>query len=199
VSEELRTPAQFEAAAEHVREDDLRNHVRISSDLQQQLAWLQVEEAEVDPGFEQVSKGDEATVEHNVLTTVCRRRALGLPDRDSSTELSDSPAEDEAANDELGELKRCTLQDLPDKSEDSTNEDDLAATEIVTHPRAGKRTEKSTDGERSNDSTLLGGALALQRTCSVNGVDLREVLVPVLERQETAYTRLVVSKENKSG
>lgn len=41
VSEELRTPAQFEAAAEHVREDDLRNHVRISSDLQQQLAWLQ--------------------------------------------------------------------------------------------------------------------------------------------------------------
>ena len=41
ISEELRTPAQFAAAAEHVREEDMRAHVRISSDLQRHVGWLQ--------------------------------------------------------------------------------------------------------------------------------------------------------------
>lgn len=41
VSEELRSPAQFAAAAEHVREEDVRRHVRVSSDLQRHLGWLQ--------------------------------------------------------------------------------------------------------------------------------------------------------------
>ena len=40
VSEELRTPGQFSAAAEHVREEDMRKHLRISYDLQRHLAWL---------------------------------------------------------------------------------------------------------------------------------------------------------------
>lgn len=41
ISEELRTPEQFAAAAEHVREEDMRAHVRISSDLQRHVGWLQ--------------------------------------------------------------------------------------------------------------------------------------------------------------
>ena len=41
VSEELRTPAQFAAAAEHVREEDMRRHLRVSSDTQRHLGWLQ--------------------------------------------------------------------------------------------------------------------------------------------------------------
>ncbi|MGN6513878.1 MAG: TIGR03885 family FMN-dependent LLM class oxidoreductase [Lysobacteraceae bacterium] len=41
VSEELRTPAQFAAAAEHVREEDMRAHVRISSDPGRHVGWLE--------------------------------------------------------------------------------------------------------------------------------------------------------------
>ena len=41
VSEELRTPAQFEAAAAHVRKEDLRQAVRISSDTSEHVEWLQ--------------------------------------------------------------------------------------------------------------------------------------------------------------
>jgi coenzyme F420-dependent glucose-6-phosphate dehydrogenase len=40
VSEQLRTPAQFEAAAAHVRPEDLRSSVRISSDVARHLEWL---------------------------------------------------------------------------------------------------------------------------------------------------------------
>jgi alkanesulfonate monooxygenase SsuD/methylene tetrahydromethanopterin reductase-like flavin-dependent oxidoreductase (luciferase family) len=40
ISEELRTPEQFAAAARHVRPEDMREHVRISADVEQQLAWL---------------------------------------------------------------------------------------------------------------------------------------------------------------
>jgi coenzyme F420-dependent glucose-6-phosphate dehydrogenase len=40
-SQELKTPAQYERAAESVSEDDIRRAVRVSSDLQRQLAWLQ--------------------------------------------------------------------------------------------------------------------------------------------------------------
>lgn len=40
-SQELTTPTQYEAAAESVSEDDIRKAVRVSSDLQRQLAWLQ--------------------------------------------------------------------------------------------------------------------------------------------------------------
>jgi alkanesulfonate monooxygenase SsuD/methylene tetrahydromethanopterin reductase-like flavin-dependent oxidoreductase (luciferase family) len=39
--EELRTPAQYEAAAQCVTPDDMRDMVRVSCDLQRQLAWLQ--------------------------------------------------------------------------------------------------------------------------------------------------------------
>jgi coenzyme F420-dependent glucose-6-phosphate dehydrogenase len=48
-SQELKTPAQYEAAAESVNEDDIRRAVRVSCDLPRQLAWLQ-EDAET--GFD---------------------------------------------------------------------------------------------------------------------------------------------------
>jgi len=40
VSEQLRQPAQFEAAAAHVRPEDMREAVRVSADLQRHAAWL---------------------------------------------------------------------------------------------------------------------------------------------------------------
>jgi probable non-F420 flavinoid oxidoreductase len=40
VSEGLKTPEQYEAAAKSVRPDDLRDHVRISSDLHRHMDWL---------------------------------------------------------------------------------------------------------------------------------------------------------------
>lgn len=48
-SQELKTPAQYEAAAESVSEEDIRRAVRVSCDLPRQLAWLQ-EDAEM--GFD---------------------------------------------------------------------------------------------------------------------------------------------------
>lgn len=40
IASDLTLPSQFEALAKHVTEDELRKHVRISSDLDQQLDWL---------------------------------------------------------------------------------------------------------------------------------------------------------------
>lgn len=37
----LETPAQFDAAAKHVRPDDIRDHVLVSGDLKQHVGWLQ--------------------------------------------------------------------------------------------------------------------------------------------------------------
>jgi probable non-F420 flavinoid oxidoreductase len=49
---ELRMPAQFEAAASFVRHEDLDDHVRISSDLDQHSAWLQ---GDLDLGFSAIA------------------------------------------------------------------------------------------------------------------------------------------------
>lgn len=51
LSEELKTPDQFEAAAKHVSEDDVRKAVRVSADLQRHIAWLQEDRA---MGFERL-------------------------------------------------------------------------------------------------------------------------------------------------
>jgi coenzyme F420-dependent glucose-6-phosphate dehydrogenase len=48
-SQDLKTPEQYERAAESVGEEDVRRAVRVSSDRQRQLAWLQ-EDAEM--GFD---------------------------------------------------------------------------------------------------------------------------------------------------
>jgi len=51
VSEELRTTAQFEAAASLVREEDVRNAVRVSADPQRHIDWLQ---EDLEMGFERL-------------------------------------------------------------------------------------------------------------------------------------------------
>ena len=51
VSEDLRSPAQFESAALHVREEDVRRAVRVSADLQRHIDWLR---ADLAMGFERL-------------------------------------------------------------------------------------------------------------------------------------------------
>lgn len=51
LSEELRTPADFEAAAAFVRPEDVRRAVRVSADVQRHLAWLQ---EDLELGFDQL-------------------------------------------------------------------------------------------------------------------------------------------------
>jgi coenzyme F420-dependent glucose-6-phosphate dehydrogenase len=48
LSEDLQTPAQFEAAAKSVRPEDLPEHVRISADVQRHADWLA---ADLEMGF----------------------------------------------------------------------------------------------------------------------------------------------------
>lgn len=48
----LRTPAEFDAAGEFVREADVRERVRVSSDWEQHLAWLH---EDVEMGFEEIN------------------------------------------------------------------------------------------------------------------------------------------------
>jgi coenzyme F420-dependent glucose-6-phosphate dehydrogenase len=49
---ELRMPAQFDAAASFVRRDDLDDHVRISADLDQHIAWLN---GDIELGFSAIA------------------------------------------------------------------------------------------------------------------------------------------------
>ena len=48
---QLRTPQQFDAAGEFVTPEALHEHIRISADLQQQLAWLQ---KDMELGFDEL-------------------------------------------------------------------------------------------------------------------------------------------------
>lgn len=48
---DLRLPADFDAVAKYVRPDDLNEHIRISSSLQQHIDWIG---QEIDLGFERV-------------------------------------------------------------------------------------------------------------------------------------------------
>jgi probable non-F420 flavinoid oxidoreductase len=52
VLSELRSPQQFDAAAEFVKPDDMHEHVRISADIHQHIEWLQ---KYVELGFEVIS------------------------------------------------------------------------------------------------------------------------------------------------
>ena len=56
VSEDLRTPGQFEAAAKFVRAEDVAKSVRISTDLQRHVAWL----------HEDLESGADQLLLHNV-------------------------------------------------------------------------------------------------------------------------------------
>jgi alkanesulfonate monooxygenase SsuD/methylene tetrahydromethanopterin reductase-like flavin-dependent oxidoreductase (luciferase family) len=48
---ELQTPAQFDAAAEFVKPEDLKDSVRISADPEQHIEWLQ---KDVELGFSEI-------------------------------------------------------------------------------------------------------------------------------------------------
>lgn len=48
---ELRMPEQFDTIVELVRPDDLKNHIRVSSDLNQHVAWLQ---QDIELGFDRI-------------------------------------------------------------------------------------------------------------------------------------------------
>jgi coenzyme F420-dependent glucose-6-phosphate dehydrogenase len=58
VLSELRTPEQFEGAAEFIEPEDMQEHVRISSVVQRHIAWIQ----------EYISLGFDEIVLHNVNT-----------------------------------------------------------------------------------------------------------------------------------
>lgn len=65
VAADLRTPAQFEAAAKFVRAEDVAGSVRISSDLQRHAAWLR---EDLESGADQlllhnVNRGQEAFID----------------------------------------------------------------------------------------------------------------------------------------
>jgi probable non-F420 flavinoid oxidoreductase len=76
VSEDLRTPEQFEAAAKFVGPDDVAHAVRVSSDLQRHVAWLQ---EDLESGADQlllhnVNRGQEAFIDafgSRVLPQLC--------------------------------------------------------------------------------------------------------------------------------
>jgi hypothetical protein len=172
-------------------------------------------EAKVDPGLEQVAQTDKASIEDDVLAAVGRRRTLGLPDRNCRTEDSNTPSENEATDDELRSLECSALQDLADKGQEGTAKDELATTEGVANPRGAEGTKESTDGKGSNltglaltpscflqepstyDGTLDGRLAALLSTVGIDDVDVREVVIPVTEGEQTTDTRLVVSEEDE--
>jgi hypothetical protein len=57
-----------------------------------------------------------------VLATVGGGRAFGLPNRDSSTQLADTPAKDKSTDDELRKPEGSALENLADESADGANE-----------------------------------------------------------------------------
>ena len=163
--------------------------------MQRQVALFK--EAQVDPGFEKVAQRNEASVQHNVFTTVGRRGAFRLPYGHGSTQSTHTPSEDEAADDELSKLEAGALQYLANERQTGSQEDDLSASEPVSDPGTRQSTKESTNGEGGDDGALLGRVAALLGAMRVNGVDLGEVVVPVSEGEQTTDTGLVVSEQHK--
>ena len=154
-------------------------------------------EAQVDPGLEEVTQTDEAAVQDGVGTAVLGSGALGLPDGDGCGELANTPSEDEASNDELCDVEGGALEDLADEGQAGGQEDHLAATEPVAEPGAGEGTHQGTDGEHGDDGALDGLLVGLLSTVGVDSVHLREGGGEVLEREQTANTGLVVTEEDE--
>lgn len=78
VSEDLRLPAQFEAAAKYVRPDDVAAAVRISDSLEQHVEWLQqdLEEEGVDQLLlHNVNRGQAAFIDAFASEVLPRLRA----------------------------------------------------------------------------------------------------------------------------
>jgi hypothetical protein len=132
-----------------------------------------------------------------VLSAVGSRRALGLPDGNCGAQCTDTESEDEATNNKLCEVEASALQDFSDKGQDSSTEDNFSSSKDIADPSAGKSTEERANGEGSNDCSLDGRFMAFLSTMSINGVNLRKVVVPVAQGQKTSDTRLVVSEKDE--
>jgi hypothetical protein len=180
----------------HRKDRDNRWNGEGNAPLQGQVVLL--EKAEVDPCLENIAQTDEAAVQHNVLTAVSGRRALRLPDWHCGTQGTDTPTEDETADDELRELEACALEDLANESTRRSKEDDFPSSEYVSKPGAGKRAKEGANGEGSNDSTLFGRVATLFRASSIDSIDLGKMVIPIPKRQETSNARLVISEKHKS-
>jgi hypothetical protein len=138
----------------HGDEGNHRGDGKWDAPLQRLVRLL--EESEIDPGFEKVAQTDEAAVENDMFSAVGGGRAFGLPDWDRGAQSTDTPSEDESADDELRELEASALQDLADKRQDSSDENNLPAAEDVAVPGAPKSTEQRADSECCNDGALDG-------------------------------------------
>lgn len=157
------------------------------------------EESQVDPGLEGVAQTDETSVQNNVFASVRGGRTFRLPDGDSGAEHADSPSEDEAADDELCEREAAALEDFANQCENASHEGGLAPAKDISDPGAAQSAEERTNGEGGDDCTLDGGLLRLLGTFRVDGIDLREGVVPVAQREKTADTGLVVPKQDECG
>lgn len=186
---------EVDSGGDHGREDDSDGNWWTPSDR----AGLELEEAEVDPRLERVSHADEQSVNNDMSPTVLGASRLTLPDRDDGTQLADAETNQDTADDELGEGKGRGLEDDADEGGDTGDEDDIAAAELITRPRAGQGADQGADNEGSDDEALQGGVGALLGALGVDRVDLGEGLGPVLQCDQAAQARLVVPEADEGG
>lgn len=158
---------------------------------------LELEEAEVDPGLEGVTKTDEQSINDNMATTIGSTRRLTLPDGNDGAELANTKAQDDTAHDELGKSKGRGFQDDTNERADTGEEDDIATTKPVSRPGAGQSTNHGTKDKGGNHQALDGRVNALCLSCVVDRVDLWEGLDPVLLSQETTEASLVVAEADE--
>jgi hypothetical protein len=112
------------------REDDSNGNGRAPGDG----ARLELEETEVDPGLESITDADEEAVDDNVAAAVAGAGGLALPDGDDGAELSDTEADEDAADDELCQVEGRGLEDDADERDDTGDKDDVATAELVSGP-----------------------------------------------------------------
>lgn len=90
-----------------------------------------LEEAKVNPRFEEVTHADEETVENDMLASVLGTRGLALPYRHSTAELTNTETNDDAADNEVRKRKCGALQHFTDEGADGTSHDDGATAELL--------------------------------------------------------------------
>ncbi|KAI6772962.1 hypothetical protein HG530_003920 [Fusarium avenaceum] len=160
-------------------------------------AIVELEEAKVDPGLEDIPKADEETGQDDLTTTVSGSRCFTLPDGDDGAKLTNTETDDDSADNELSKAEGRSLEDLADEGADGGEEDDVATSKLVTCVRARQRTDEGTDDEGRDNEALESRLATLLSTLGVDGVDLGECLDPVLLGQETSDSSLVVAKEDE--
>lgn len=84
-------------------------------------------ETQIDPCLQNVSHGDEQTINNDMLTTILRSRALRLPYRYSGAESSNSETSNESADNELWKSKTAALQYFSDERQNRCQKNSLAS------------------------------------------------------------------------